>query len=516
MNKLKKLLSAITSASIVFSMSAFSTQAESTNKILVSNAQELHSALSNAKAGDEIILKEGVYSQEEWIGVWAVFYSEASGTAENPIILRSENPEKPATICGVSQENKVALRIKGSYWNISDLKVCEASKGIFLEQSEHSVISGCEVYNTGTEAIHIIDNSSYNLVENCFVHDAGTVTPQYGEGVYIGSSHKTEGYGFDCHYNTVRGCQFGPNIAADHVDIKEFTIGNVVENCTFDGTGIKGENGGNSFVEIKGNNCTVRNNTCYRNENEIIPYAFDSNVQLEGWGQNNKIYDNTLYMDTEECTIFKEWDCHSMVFRNKTYPENLGYSCSQTLQVLEFRLKGDSTEDGEINTEDITRLSNHLLNKNSYHISSDNSNLNSDNKLNVFDLCILKRKLMNGQTTEKPVISVDYVKEDAGKWRIYDGLGGRQVSFNLKAQPDSILNMGWGYWDAYYANDDGSTGKWISIALGNNTVDSNGNLTLTVDVPAEVRRVALEVWDYSYNNEELDADNVKLDSVITQ
>ena len=319
-----KLTAAAAAAVLTFAAVPSGTQAVITREVLVTNTEELIAALADAQAGDEIILREGIYQNDEWLGEWAAFYAIASGTPEAPIIIRSEDPEKPATISGVTQENKVALKIIGSCWEIRDLKVCEAAKGIFLQQSENSVISGCEVYNIGQEAIHIIDNSSYNLVENCYVHDAGTTTPKYGEGVYIGSAKNATDYGFECHYNTVRGCTFGPNIAADHVDIKEYTIGNVVEECTFDGTGMKGENGGNSFVEVKGNNCIIRNNTGYRNGCEEVLYAFDANVQLEGWGQNNKIYDNTLYMDTTDCYIFKEWNCAAEVFRNTAEPEG-GY-----------------------------------------------------------------------------------------------------------------------------------------------------------------------------------------------
>ena len=149
------------SAALIVGSVSLITNADGTREVLVTNTEELHAALADAQAGDEIILKEGVYTHSDWIGVWAFFYAEASGTAEKPIILRSEDPEKPATISGNTYETKTALRIIGSYWKIRDLNICNAAKGIFLEQSEHTVISNCEVYDIGDEAIHIIDNSSY-------------------------------------------------------------------------------------------------------------------------------------------------------------------------------------------------------------------------------------------------------------------------------------------------------------------------------------------------------------------
>ncbi len=508
-----KITAALLSAAILYASMPSLTFADGTREVLVSTVEELHAALADAQAGDEIILKEGVYQHDEWIGVWAVFYAEASGTAENPIILRSEDPEHPAVLSGVTTEEKYGLRIVGSYWEIKDLVICEAAKGIFLEQSEHSIISGCEVYNIGDEAIHIIDNSSYNLVEDCYIHDTGKYTPMYGEGVYIGSSYKAEGYGFDCHYNTVRGCQIGPNVTADCVDIKEYTIGNVVEYCTFDGSGIAGENGADSFVEIKGNNCVIRNNVGYQNGCENMLYAFDAHQMLEGWEQNNKVYENTVYFDSEDLYMFKEWNCASQVFRNTAIPSCAGYSTSMTMQVLGFSLDEDTTEDGEVNTEDVKRLQDYLLNKEITHISADNADMHADAALNAFDLCRLKKQLQSGEAAQSPVIYVDYTEESTAAWRISDGLGGKTVTFLLTGAAGNTVNTGWGYWDSNYANDDGSTGKWIQNAGGKHTFDENGIASITVEVPEGMRRVMLEVNDYSDGSSSLDKDGVELAKV---
>lgn len=517
MKTFAKITAAILSAVLMCGVMPTLTHADSTRQVLVTNTEELIAALTDAQAGDDIILREGVYQNDTSIGVWAAFYSQSEGTAENPITIRSEDAENPATICGVTQENKMALYITGDYWIIRDLKISTASKGIMLDNSNYSIISNCEVFDIGTEAIHLRDNSSYCLVEECYVHDAGTVTPAYGEGVYIGSAYSTTGYGYECHYNTVRNCRFGPNVAAEHVDIKEYTIGNVVEGCTFDGTGITGENYANSFVAIKGNNSIIRNNTGYRNECENVLYAFSLSVQLEGWGQNNKIYDNTLYLDTTDCYLVKEWNCATEVFRNTVEPEGVTCSGNKTIQILGFEMNGDSNEDGLLNSTDIKNLQSYLLGKQVKHISDENSDLYTDVQLNALDLCVLKRQLLQSQETASPIISVNYTEEEAGKWRMCNGLGGKTVTYHLSASPKGYLNMGGGYWDPNFANDDGSTGKWVQLSLGAFTPDENGSVTISLDLPDAVTSVALQVYtvkDSSGNT--LEKDTVELVKVTIQ
>lgn len=517
MKSFVKYTAAVLSVVLLSHTIAYVPNADDSRQVLVTTTDELIAALADVQAGDEIILREGIYQNDEWLGEWAAFFATADGTAEQPIILRSEDPAHPATICGISQENKIALQITGSYWEIRDLKVCEGQKGIFLKQSEHSIISGCEVYNIGAEAIHIIDNSSYNLVENCYVHDAGTYTPQYGEGVYIGSSQHTTGYDYECHYNTVRGCRFGPNIAADHVDIKEFTIGNVVEECTFDGTGMKGENGGDSFVEIKGNYNIVRNNVGYRNGCEYVLYAFDLNVQLDGWGQYNKIYDNTVYMDTTDCYIVKEWNCETLVFRNAAEPEGITYAGNKTLQALHFELPGDVNEDAVVDIADVHALQAYLMSKPVKHLSVANADLHTDAMLNAADLSTVKRLLLQPDAIADPVISFDYTKEAAGSWRMCNGLGGRTMTFTLSAEAGTRLNMGWGYWDPNAVNEEtGATGKWTQLSLGQFTADENGIVTITVSQPKDTTRGNLQVYDYEDANGDLDKDAVVLVKAVTQ
>ncbi len=511
---MKRKIAVILSAAMMTSLIPGAAFAADSGEILVTNTAELIAAFAEVKAGDEIVLREGIYQADPNSGAWRPFQATADGTESAHIILRSEDPGNPATICANSSDSKCVLTITGSYWEIRDLKISTGCKGIFLAKSDHSVISGCEVFDIGEEAIHIIDDSSYNLVENCKVHDTGKKTPKYGEGVYIGSAKNSTDYGFECHYNTVRNCEFGPNIAADHVDIKEFTYGNLVEYCTFDGTGMQGENGGDSFVEIKGNNAVIRYNTGYRNGCEKQRSAFDMNVQLDGWGQGTKIYDNTLYLDTSDCYVVKAWNCRAEVFRNRVEPADCVVDGNYILQVETVQLTGDANGDANLNDEDARCLRQYLLGETVPYISGENADVNGDGVLNAADLSLVKRVQMYEAPPQIPMFTVGFVKEAAGKWRMTDGLSERTLTFTLLAEPGSDLNMGWGYWDQNAINEStGNAGKWISFSLGHFTADENGVAEITVEVPKDGRRVALEVWDYANAAGDLDVDGVTLKTV---
>lgn len=297
--------------------------APKTNVIRVTNTDELKSAMASAKPGDEIVLAPGEYiSTSSASTVGYQFLGEADGTEEAPIILRSEDPDSPAVLSGSTIQKQYALAITGDWWVLDNIKVTGSSIGIVLDNSNNTKILNCEVYGTGQEAIHIRDGSSYCLVENTNIHDTGLKTPAYGEGIYVGSSKNATNYDFSCDYNRIRNCTIGPNVTAEHVDVKEYTTGTIIENCTFDGKGMSGENYADSFVDLKGNDCILRYCTGYRNGETNINRAFEMNKLDEGWGQNGYIYGNKVYMDTavnslgKNMVILNSWNCTETVWDN--------------------------------------------------------------------------------------------------------------------------------------------------------------------------------------------------------
>ena len=267
----------------------------SVNYIDVSTSEELLLAMRNAKPGDVIRIASGVYDYTAYQGAQK-FDSSAEGTKDAPIILTAADPDDPPVITGANTEHGYVIHISGDYWILENLKVTTSQKGIVLDNSNHFVIRNCEVYNTGAEAIAIRDGSSCCTVKDSYIHDTGLITPGYGEGIYIGSAKSTSGYDYKCDYNIVDGCTFR-NIAAEHVDVKEYTTGTEIMNCTFYGDGMTGANYAGSFVDIAGNDVNVHDNTGYRNGNTNIVAAFELHLQVEEWGYHCVFTDNTVYMD---------------------------------------------------------------------------------------------------------------------------------------------------------------------------------------------------------------------------
>ncbi|WP_229106397.1 right-handed parallel beta-helix repeat-containing protein [Paenibacillus sp. 1001270B_150601_E10] len=247
----------------------------------------LSSALKNVTPGKRIVLAPGTYTGS--------FSSDVDGTETAPITIQSQDPANPAVLSGYSTGSGFSLRVRGDHWIIRDMIFTNAQKGILLDHSNHTLITDVEVYNIGYEAVHFRDGTSYSTIENSYIHDTGKTGPGFGEGVYVGSANGAS-YDPNTHYNTIRSVVFGPNITAEHIDIKERSIGTLVEYCTFYGEGISGANYADSFIDVKGNDAIIRHNIGYQQGNSIIVDAFQLHEILPGWGINNTFSNNTLYL----------------------------------------------------------------------------------------------------------------------------------------------------------------------------------------------------------------------------
>jgi len=286
----------------------------------VSNSTELQQALHMVVAGDTILLQPGTYESSEYGAKAALFSSSQAGTADQPITIKSADPEQPAVLKGTDDSKGIVLYLTGDYWNIEGIVCSNAQKGIVLDHSNYTYLKNVEVYETGQEGIHLRDGSSYCVIDGANVHDTGLTNATYGEGVYIGSAKTTTGYAYNCDYNVVKNCTLGPNTTAECVDIKEYTTGNRIENCTLYGGGMTETD---SFIDIKGNETTVQNNICDSQGNTTITDAFQVHCQVEGWGCDNMISNNTVSFTGTTEYIVRCWSGTSCtVQKNLRIPES--------------------------------------------------------------------------------------------------------------------------------------------------------------------------------------------------
>jgi len=256
-----------------------------TRRVPVTNAATLAAALAGARAGDVIQMADGVYS--------AKFTASASGTASAPIAL-----------CGSrnaildSNGGSTGFKLTGSFWTLAGFTVRNASLGLVLDAANHNLLTNLEVHHTGQEGIHFRTNSSFNTLQSSYVHDTGTVTPGFGEGVYIGSAKSnwpiyTGGNPDRSDSNQVLNNVIGPT-AAESIDIKEGTTAGVIRGNTMIGTRMSGENFSDSCSEVKGNSYTIADNSCSADAPTSLVNGFQVKQQLAGWGLGNTLSNNHM------------------------------------------------------------------------------------------------------------------------------------------------------------------------------------------------------------------------------
>lgn len=263
-----------------------------------STTQEIHNAMANAQAGDEIVIASGTYESSASINA-AYFYGGADGTAANPITIRSSSASNPAHLKGNSISSKTVLRIEGDYWVVKDLELSYGQKALVFDNSNYSQAINCVVHTTGNEAVHVRDGSDHVTIDGCTVYNTGNVNAGFGEGIYIGTDKGSwSTYDPYCDYTVVKNCTIGPNVRAEAFDIKEGTQETTIEYNTVDASGISGSNYADSFIDLKGVRTYVRNNTFNQNGESNITKgiaAIDRSVTLSSY--EHAIHDNTFNMD---------------------------------------------------------------------------------------------------------------------------------------------------------------------------------------------------------------------------
>lgn len=245
----------------------------------VSSQSALASALSNAQPGDRIVLAAGTYSGNKSI-------NSRSGTQAKPIVLCGP---RTAVLTGDMRPTGI------SWWIFQGFTMRDGFQSFYATRSSNNKLRGLEIYNVGQEAVHFRCGSSDNVIQGNWIHDTGRSNAEWGEAIYIGSwvSHWSQcGSGPDqSDRNQILDNKLGPNVRAEHLEIKEGTTGGVIRGNTIDGSGmVQTQSWNDSWAEIKGNDWVIEDNQ----GSKTIKYGFQSFVQTSGWGNRNVFRGNRV------------------------------------------------------------------------------------------------------------------------------------------------------------------------------------------------------------------------------
>lgn len=254
----------------------------------VHNSTELKSALNAAQPGDEIVMADGNYNGK------FVIPATINGTASQPVILRGS---RNALLDGGDINSGYVLYLQSSYWIIKGFTISNGLKGLMIDGASHSIIDGIKVDHIGEEGIHLRKFSSNNTIKNCEISNTGLKTPDYGEGIYIGSAKNnwaayTNGNPDLCDSNLIVSNRIGPNVTAECIDVKEGTTASIIRANNFDATGITGANSGDSWIDVKGNHTLIENNTGFNPGGSIFKDGYQVHCAVAGWGNYNEFKNN--------------------------------------------------------------------------------------------------------------------------------------------------------------------------------------------------------------------------------
>jgi hypothetical protein len=250
------------SVSLGWTSSTTSAVTHSLEDGVVDTPEELATALAQAAPGDVIELADGEYQFKQRL------VASASGTADAPITLRGT---RRAVIRTKNASGDYGLSITGDHWRVEGVTIAHATKGIVLDGSVGTVIDGVEVFDIGDEGVHFRTCSSDSVLRNSFIHDTGRNSPQYGEGVYVGSATSNwdkyecadaverQGEGDNTERVLIEANTF-EDITAEGADLKEGTDSGTLRGNVFRRVGGSGKNSADSAVDAKGNGWLIEGN----------------------------------------------------------------------------------------------------------------------------------------------------------------------------------------------------------------------------------------------------------------
>ncbi|QES41025.1 sheath polysaccharide-degrading enzyme [Streptomyces venezuelae] len=261
---LTALFATTATTALLAAPSAATASSAPTRTIEVSTAAELKAALGDASPGDTIHVADGTYSGNFKTSVAASANSRITLTGSSKAVLKAGGG--------------YGLHLNGAaYWTVKGLTVTGGQKGIMIDSARGVVVDTVTVHGLDMEGVHFRTSSSDGVIKNSRIYDTGNDDRGMGEGVYVGTANTLSDKSDRVQ---ILGNTIGPDVGGEAVDLKEGTTGGKVSGNTFDGRGLTGNHYDDSWIDVKGNNYVIENNTGKNTTNN----GYETHSQQSGWG----------------------------------------------------------------------------------------------------------------------------------------------------------------------------------------------------------------------------------------
>ena len=237
-------------------------------QIMVSDSAELQTALENAKAGDEIVMADGV-----WKDVQIKFRGE--GTEENPITLRAETPGK------VFLEGKSDLKFGGDYLIASGLffRNGQTPSDVVVEFRTHkdTVANHCNLVNSvildynqlkrDRQDRWVEFHGRHNKMDQCYVAGKSNRGPTVRVNIEGNKSIR--------NYHQITNNHFGPRPPKGGPSGETIQLGNSFTSMSPSNTLVANNlfekcDGEVEVISSKTNFNEFRNNVFYKSEGSLV------------------------------------------------------------------------------------------------------------------------------------------------------------------------------------------------------------------------------------------------------
>ena len=306
----------------------------STNIYYPKDFDELKNYCNRAKPGDTIqLLNNTTYYGN-------LIIDSINGSKNSLIYIIGNNT---STIQGNENTKSYVIKIQHSsyvYFGLTTssdnecgqgYNLITAQKGIYVDTCNNITIQNLNIYDIGYEGLHILYSSHCKVLNNN-IHDTGNYEPEkgYGEGIYIGSAKSNWENGVpDTTNNITISYNNLYNIISECVDIKEGTQNGIISHNNMDGSKLSNDNYADSWIDIKGSNWTIENNTMnFTLKDGIQTHHIADSVEDSGF--NNTFSGNSMdciKADGEPCNGYaiyfdsttSDESSNNKVYNNNTY-----------------------------------------------------------------------------------------------------------------------------------------------------------------------------------------------------